>query len=133
MITAHPNYESSGEEEKAAGEGYGAVSLPAAELSQADLDWLKLGAHWMLAALPDSDPEALRVLIVQVNEIRKVMPKDVSADARARMEALRLHCRNVCDGKEKLDKRLMARTAMTTPAEIEPKAVSFERKAQGNG
>jgi hypothetical protein len=92
-------------------------------LSNEDRAWLKLGARMMLACLPDADPEALRVLIVQCGEIRKLKPADASKETLERMESMRLHCRRVCDGQEKLDKRFIAERAMASPAEIEPKKI----------
>jgi hypothetical protein len=117
---------STGESGPAPDDGGGAESPaapPPTELSAEDRVWLKQGAKMMLATLPAHDPESYRVLIVQLKNIRAIMPNGISDAALSRMEVIRLHCTAVCKGEIDLDKVLVARTALARLDEVEPDKV----------
>lgn len=97
------------------------------DLSAEDRVWLKQGAKMMLACLPAHDPESYRVLIVQLKNIRAIMPNGISDAALSKMEVIRLHCTAVCKGEIDLDKTLVARTAMASLAEVEPDKVKVRQ------
>ena len=107
--------------------GAAATTSPAAALSVEDRQWLSDGARMMLGAQPEPSAEAKDVLFRQVKGIITLMPKTASADARSRMEAVKQHCMAVCRGDVELDVPLVARTALSTVAEIMPPPVKTAR------
>lgn len=118
--------DSPGESGPAPDDGGGAdtpAAPPPTELSAEERVWLKQGAKMMLACLPSTDPESLRVLITQANSIKMIAPDDPSDATLNRMQDIFLHCKAVCKGEIKLDKAFVARTALASLAEVEPDKV----------
>jgi hypothetical protein len=118
---------SPGDESGPAPDDGGGADTPAAppptELSAEERLWLKQGAKMMLACLPSTDPESMRVLVGQLRLIRDLAPKDVGNACLSRMEVIRLHTTGVCKGQHDLDVSLVAKTALCSVEDVTPDPV----------